>query len=159
MRKKASVGRASEQRDSVLGRAILKQFRDGKQNQRRLKTVTAEAMTSTFRRLRLNLARYTLKIEGVKKMDIVSLIPIGYENAITRSELCTLTGLPDRKVRDMIFQARRETPIINLQDGKGYFIPSENDRAHVEKFVKQETARLKSVGWALKSARGFLKNG
>jgi hypothetical protein len=157
MRKKASVGRASEQRDSVLGHAILKQFQDGKQNQRRLKTVTAEAMTSTFRRLRLNLARYTLKIEGVKKMNIVSLIPIGYENAITRAELRTLTGLPDRKVRDMIFQARRETPILNLQDGKGYFKPTEDERELVERYLKQEESRFKTIAWTLHSAREFLK--
>ena len=92
-------------------------------------------------------------------MNIIEYIPCGYENAITRENLCCITGLTDRKVRELIFQARRETPIINLQDGKGYFIPLEEDKKYVEKFVEQETARLKSIGWALKSARGFLKNG
>ena len=51
-------------------------------------------------------------------MDITTYIPKGKENAISRKALIELTGLPDRKVRECISQARRETVIINLQNGK-----------------------------------------
>lgn len=56
-------------------------------------------------------------------MDIRFYIGIGKENAVTRSKLCELTGLHDRKVRKLIADARKEgTTILNDQDGQGYFI-------------------------------------
>ena len=88
-------------------------------------------------------------------MNITNYIPKGKENAITRKELCEITGLSDRLVRKRISQARREMVIINLQNGKGYYQPTE--AAEIEQFVRQETARLKSIGWSLKAARNALK--
>lgn len=43
-------------------------------------------------------------------MGIETYIPFGRENAITRKELCSLTKLSDRKLREQIEQA---------QDGRG----------------------------------------
>ena len=40
-------------------------------------------------------------------MGIETYIPFGRENAITRKELCSLTKLSDRKLREQIEQARR----------------------------------------------------
>lgn len=55
-------------------------------------------------------------------IDILNYIPYGHENAVTRAELCERTGLSDRLVRRHIEVARIEGhPIINLQDGKGYY--------------------------------------
>lgn len=88
-------------------------------------------------------------------MNITNYIPKGKENAITRKDLCKITGLSDRNVRERISQARRETVIINLQNGNGYYQPTE--AAEIEQFVRQETARLKSIGWSLKAARNALK--
>lgn len=92
-------------------------------------------------------------------MSILDYIPFGHNNAITGSRLSELTGISKREIRRMVSQARRETPILNLQDGKGYFKPTEEEKYLVERYVKQETARLKSVGWSLKAAREFVKNG
>ena len=59
-------------------------------------------------------------------MSILDYIGKGRENAVTRSQLVSRTGLPDRKVREMIEQARREgAPILNLQDGRGYYLSDE----------------------------------
>ena len=91
---------------------------------------------------------------------IVDYIPTGRKNAITRKELCRITGLSDRQAREHIAQARRNTPIINLQDGDGYFIPNPSDSADMnllKRYVRQEEARLKSIGWSLKAARKTLK--
>lgn len=91
---------------------------------------------------------------------ITEYIPTGRHNAVTRKTLCKLTGLSDRQVRDNIAQARRNTPIINLQDGDGYFIPDPSDKGDMEllqRYVRQEEARLKSIGWSLKAARKMLK--
>ena len=58
-----------------------------------------------------------------ESLNILDYIKIGRENAITRSELSKQIGISDRQVRDLIHYARRDTPILNMQDGKGYFIP------------------------------------
>lgn len=91
-------------------------------------------------------------------MDIVDYIPFGRENAVTRAQLRSRTGIEDRTIRDMIADARRDTVILNMQDGKGYFRPLPEERHLVEAYAKQETARLKSIGWSLKAARQMLKN-
>ena len=93
----------------------------------------------------------------MSSIDIVNYIPIGRDNAISRQELCIKTGLSDRKVRNMIKMARRNIVILNIQDGSGYFLPGAEDTALVRKYLKQEEHRAKSIFWALKSARKYLK--
>ncbi|WP_347993490.1 hypothetical protein [uncultured Eubacterium sp.] len=90
-------------------------------------------------------------------MDIVDYIPFGRENAVTRTQLRIMTGLNDRQIREQISQARRDTVILNMQDGKGYFRPLPEERKLVEAYARQETARLRSIGWSLKAARKMLK--
>lgn len=94
-------------------------------------------------------------------MDILDYIPTGSQNAIDRYQLCKMTGLDDRTIREAIHNARRKIPILNMQDGYGYFIPdmnTERDRHLLKWYVRQEENRLKSIGWALKAARKTLKN-
>ena len=60
-------------------------------------------------------------------MNIADFIPVGKENAVTREQLCRLTGLGDRVNRKLIEIARTEGVIIvNDSDGEGYYI-SENE--------------------------------
>ncbi len=92
-------------------------------------------------------------------MKLLDYIPYGRENAITRSNLCKVSELDDRVVRERIGQLRRDNVILNLQDGSGYFRPLLPDESElVERFVKQETKRLKSIGWSLKAARKAVKS-
>lgn len=90
-------------------------------------------------------------------MNIVELIPYGKENAISRSDLCNKTGLSDRLVRRQIAKKRRDYVILNLQDGKGYYRPT--DKADIEIYIRQETARAKSIFWTLRAARNELRRG
>lgn len=89
-------------------------------------------------------------------IDIVKYIPFGKENAICREKLCAETGLPDRSMRDLINQARKRTVIINLQNGSGYYRPTQDDRADVEKFKRQEENRAKEIFKGLQPVRKFL---
>lgn len=58
--------------------------------------------------------------------DITNFIGIGKENAVTRKQLVSLLGLPDRRVRRMIAEAREHgAPIINDQDGYGYYLSND----------------------------------
>lgn len=94
-------------------------------------------------------------------IDILDYIRTGHDRAITRAELSDLTGIDDKTIRDMIHYARRDIPILNMQDGRGYFVPDMNileERMMLMKYIRQEESRLKSIGWALKTARRTAKN-
>ena len=94
-------------------------------------------------------------------MDILDYIPTGSKNAVRRSYLSDILHTSDREIRRMIQTARRKIPILNLSDGKGYYIQdmnSKEDRKKLVQYVRQEESRLKSIGWALKAARQTLRN-
>lgn len=58
--------------------------------------------------------------------DIMTFIPYGRENAISRSDLVRVLMLPDRQVRKLIQEARcRGEIILNDSTGKGYFASDE----------------------------------
>lgn len=96
-------------------------------------------------------------------MNIVEYIPKGHENAISRKSLCVKTGLKDRVVRNLIEEARRETIIISNTDGSGYWIypenPNEEEKILLERYVKQQESRAKSIFYALYPARMMIKEG
>lgn len=98
-----------------------------------------------------------------KTINIVDYIPEGSERAISRKELCQLTGLTDRNVRNLIEAARRETIIISNNDGSGYWLypedPTEHEKQMLYKFVKQQESRAKSIFYALRPARQLTKGG
>lgn len=94
-------------------------------------------------------------------MNIVEYIPKGYENAISRKNLCAATGLSDRIVRRLIEEARRNTIIISNDDGTGYWIypdnPTNEEKNLLCKYVKQQESRAKSIFYALYPARQMMK--
>lgn len=86
--------------------------------------------------------------ERIKKqeLDILTYLNTGSKHAIKRKWLCYKTKLSDRSMRDMLHEARKTIPVINLQNGKGYFIPDMNldsDRNMLVRWVKQEQSRIK----------------
>ena len=100
----------------------------------------------------------TLENKGV---DILNYIPKGQENAVTRTELCKRTGLADRMMRDALHDAKLKTPILNMQDGRGYFIPDmniENDRFILLRHVRQEESRIRSTIEPLEVERQTLRD-
>jgi len=96
-------------------------------------------------------------------MNIIEYIPKGYENAISRKTLCNKTGLNDRVVRGLIEEARRNTIIISNNDGSGYWIypdnPTEHEKNMLNRYVKQQESRAKSIFYALYPARQRMKGG
>ena len=88
---------------------------------------------------------------------IEQYIPFGKENAVTREYLSAATGLKDRKVRMLIALARREHPILNLSDGKGYYRPTVEEYLEAKQFYNQETARAKSIFWSLHGLKKWLR--
>lgn len=94
-------------------------------------------------------------------MNIIDYIPQGYKNAISRKDLCRITGLNDRVMRGLIEDARRDTVIISNNDGSGYWIypdnPTETEKMLLSRYVKQQESRAKSIFYALYPARQMMK--
>lgn len=93
------------------------------------------------------------------KTDIAAvgtLLKPGSANAITTATIIMKTGLTDRQVRRAIEYLRRDTCIINNQDGKGYYIA--DNRAEAERYLRQEQARAKSIYRRLKGTRKYIKS-
>lgn len=84
--------------------------------------------------------------------SILNNIGSGEENAIHLCELRTKTNLPDRELRKCIEDLRRSGTVI-ISSPKGYFRPK--SRSEVEKYIRQETHRAKSVFYTLKAARKY----
>lgn len=102
----------------------------------------------------IELLDYLESLEN-KGFDILDYIPKGQENAVTRAELCKRTGLTDRVMRDALHDAKLKTPILNMQDGRGYFIP---DRFILLRHVRQEESRIRSTIEPLEVERQTLRD-
>jgi len=87
----------------------------------------------------------------------IDMIPVGRENAISRTQLCIMTGMTDRQMRREIHDLRRDYCILNVQDGNGYFRPTKKEAPLVRRFVLQERSRALSGLWASKGAKEWLK--
>ena len=76
--------------------------------------------------------------------SIVDYIGVGRENAVKRSELVAIMNLPDRKVRGLIEEARREGAlIVNAQDGAGYYISE--DLGELKRQLNTNHSRAMSI--------------
>lgn len=91
-------------------------------------------------------------------MNIIDFIPFGKDNAISRRALCNAAGLPDRMMRKEIERARREYAILNI-DGSGYFHPDEGEAYLIERWLRQEYSREKSIKRSTRGAEKALCGG
>lgn len=90
--------------------------------------------------------------------ELVNLIPVGRDNAINRWTLKAKAGLSDRKCRKLIQEAKEHGEIIvNLQDGRGYFRPDEEDITNISKQYHQNLSRMISLSKQQKTLRKILK--
>lgn len=94
-------------------------------------------------------------------MDILQYIPFGQENAVSRQHLANLYGggeSGDRKARDAIEKGRRTHVIINSQDGKGYFQPTDAEAHLVEKQYRQTDHRANSINRQRRAIRKWQRD-
>ena len=88
------------------------------------------------------------------EVNIVELIPIGRNNAISRNDLiekCVVFDLidrnasdKDREMRRLLQKARLDYTILNLSDGNGYYRVSRDDLQDLQRYIKQEDNRAKA---------------
>lgn len=75
-------------------------------------------------------------------------IPVGKENAISRRDLCRITGLSDRQVRREIAQLRLQDfdddmVIVSTYRGRGYYLTDNVDE--IMGCIADMTARIRSI--------------
>lgn len=94
-----------------------------------------------------------------KDIKIIDYIPFGHKNAISRQELCHRVGMSDRKMRNMIEEeSTPEHPILNLQDGQGYFQPLDEEMHLVRLYRQQEYDRASHIMKRVRAVDKFYKN-
>lgn len=87
-------------------------------------------------------------------MNITDYIPKGQNNAVSADSLCTALNIDRRTVRRLISSAQENGAVIlNMQDGRGYFVPADDESQLVDDYVKQESARARSIFRKLRTAR------
>lgn len=86
-------------------------------------------------------------------------IGIGRENATTRHDLCRMTGLDDRVVRDAIQRIRKDYAVFIGATGKGYYIPrvTREERKTAERWILSQERRAASIKESERGAKIFMK--
>lgn len=94
--------------------------------------------------------------QSLETQAVVALIPVGKENAIPRSYLVARSGMVDRHVRRHIAKAiEAGEPIMNDQDGTGYYIADDMD--DIERRYRQERSRALAILKKVSAMRRRLK--
>ena len=101
-----------------------------------------------------------------EKIEIITLIPYGKQNAISRQSLTALclgysmipddVTDPDRYMRKLVNEARRTHAIVSTQDGQGYFQPLTSDESELAAYVNRETGRAIKIFQSIKYASALL---
>ena len=55
-------------------------------------------------------------------MNLLGMIPVGNKNPIPMKTLKLVTGMGERPIRKRIEILKKDYPIVNCMDGRGYFI-------------------------------------
>lgn len=94
-------------------------------------------------------------------MNILDYIPTGHKNAVPRRWLQTTTHMSDRMVRRLIAEVNKNDCdaelIINLQDGKGYFRPAEDEKNLVRNWMAIESSRTAENRMNVDAAKRYLR--
>jgi len=96
-----------------------------------------------------------------KIMNILDYIPTGHKNAVSRRWLQTTMHMSDRMVRRLIAEVNKNDCdaelIINLQDGKGYFRPAEDEKNLVRNWMAIESSRTAENRMHVDAAKRYLR--
>ena len=88
-------------------------------------------------------------------MNLLQYIPVGKENAITRSEISSLTGLDERTIRRQIKEyVEKGIPVLSSSHHKGYWIAQNIDE--IEEYLKECDNRRNSLYLTNKNLRKLL---
>ena len=89
---------------------------------------------------------------------VYNSLGVGKESARSRAELIRMTGYKDRRIREAIEALRHIRPILNLDDGDGYYIPdtTPQGRQEVALWLSRQDRRIQSIKAAERGAQLFI---
>ena len=92
-------------------------------------------------------------------MNVLELVPKGYGNAVGRKELVRALGVSDRDARERLKAEadKAHIPVVNLQDGNGYFVPDREDIEILRRYIAQELSRARKILKRARHAEKYLK--
>ncbi len=99
---------------------------------------------------------HTGEQSGKTEFPIMSLLPVGRENAISTGDLVKLTGCKSaRALQKRIAYERNRGAVICSDSGRGYWRPK--DRQEIQQFIKTMNSRALNTLKATRSAKTALK--
>jgi hypothetical protein len=89
-------------------------------------------------------------------MNIIDYIPKGNKNRISRQMLCVLTNLSDRKVRQLIHNAREKGCLICTDTSEGGYWQPET-REETEGLIRMTKSYIANLQRTISKAQNKLK--
>lgn len=81
----------------------------------------------------------------IENNTVLNVMPVGFDNRLSRKALIGICGLSDRQVRKAIEDIVESKQAIIINMHKGYFIPNledKTDRDYYRLFISQEQSRI-----------------
>ena len=92
-------------------------------------------------------------------INILDFIPDGMENAVSQQQLCDVTHMNRREVRQAVENARRQgAPICSTckGDNGGYYMPTCKQEANM--YLRMQRHRINSAKATMKPVKQAMKN-
>lgn len=88
-----------------------------------------------------------------EKASIYDLLPVGAENAVSRRELSSLTGIEDRQLRRQIAKERRAGALIlsSSEINGGYYRAA--SREELQRYVRSMQSRCREILAVIRAAQ------
>lgn len=90
----------------------------------------------------------------IENNTVLNVMPVGFDNRLSRKALISICGLSDRQVRKAIEDIVESKQAIIINMHKGYFIPNlenKTDRDYYRLFISQEESRINKLNKKMKS--------
>ena len=97
--------------------------------------------------------------DGMDTDSFIALFSGGWAHPMRLPQIAALSHMGQRQARQMIedINVSGKAMICNLQDGRGYFIPLEDEMHYARLFRKQEVKRFNSMKNKLQGINIFLE--
>lgn len=95
----------------------------------------------------------------MSKIEIITVLPVGKENAVSQKQLAAVLGVSERHLRKIIETERQNGKVIcssSDADENGYFLPANVEEAR--EFCVTMEKRAKTTLRCLKATRQWIKD-
>lgn len=83
---------------------------------------------------------------------ICSALRSGENNAVSLAEMCSISGLDNRRTRLVIEDLRRSGMVI-ISSNKGYYLPENLEE--IRHYINKESKRARSIFYTLRTAKAL----